>query len=138
MPFKGNKWDWSKGVSEEEILKEVRGTFGHVEVLENLKHSTSNNYQIAGHQGSFGIISTITNPFCSECNRLRLTADGKMKNCLFANTETDILRSYRKGKSIDQLILDTIQQKKYSRDGMELKMDADQYENNRSMISIGG
>ncbi|WP_436515190.1 GTP 3',8-cyclase MoaA [Ekhidna sp. To15] len=138
MPFKGNKWDWSKGVSEEEILAEAASKFGEIKTLKNPKHSTSNNFQVAGHQGSFGIISTITNPFCSDCNRLRLTADGKMKNCLFANSETDILGPHRKGEAIDQLILDAIKQKKYSRDGMDLKMDADQYENNRSMISIGG
>lgn len=138
MPFKGNKWDWSKGVSEEEIIAIAHSKFGDVETLKNPQHSTSNNFQIKGHQGSFGIISTITNPFCSDCNRIRLTADGKMKNCLFANSETDILGPHRNGEAIDQLILDTIQHKKYSRDGMDLKMEADQYENNRSMISIGG
>jgi len=138
MPFKGNKWDWSKGVSEDEILEAVKSKFGSFDNSPNPKHSTSNNYQIDGHKGNFGIISTITNPFCSDCNRIRLTADGKMKNCLFANSETDILGPYRNGDSIEQLILDTIQKKKYSRDGMELKMDADQYEKNRSMISIGG
>ena len=138
MPFKGNKWDWSKGVSEEEILITVRSKYGQVKQLENPKHSTSSNFQVEGHQGSFGIISTITNPFCADCNRIRLTADGKMKNCLFANTETDILGPHRNGEAIDQLILDTIQHKKFSRDGMDLKMDADHYEKNRSMISIGG
>lgn len=138
MPFKGNKWDWSKGVSEEEILNTVRSRYGEVITLPNPKHSTSNNFRVEGHKGSFGIISTITNPFCADCNRIRLTADGKMMNCLFASSETDILGPYRKGEAIDQLILDTIQHKKYSRDGMELKMDADQYEKNRSMISIGG
>lgn len=138
MPFKGNKWDWSKGVSEKEILEVVKAKFGSLETLKNPKHSTSNNYQIEGHEGSFGIISTITNPFCSDCNRIRLTADGKMKNCLFANSETDILSPFRNGEAIDQIIVDAIKQKKYSRDGMELKMDAEHYEKNRSMISIGG
>ncbi len=93
MPFKGNKWDWSKGVSEEEILNEAQRAFGKVDTLENPKHSTSNNYQVEGHKGTFGIISTITNPFCSDCNRIRLTADGKMKNCLFANSETDMVHT---------------------------------------------
>ncbi len=138
MPFKGNKWDWSKGVSEEEILETVRTNFGEVKTLSNPKHSTSNNFKVDGHQGSFGIISTITNPFCSDCNRIRLTADGKMKNCLFANSETDILGPFRKGEDIHPLILNAIKSKKYSRDGMDLKMDADHYEKNRSMISIGG
>jgi cyclic pyranopterin phosphate synthase len=138
MPFAGNKWDWSKGVSEEEILTQAKKQFGAVEELKNAKHSTSNNFQVKGHEGKFGIISTITNPFCSECNRIRLTADGKMKNCLFANSETDLLGPHRKGQSIEPIIIDSIKQKKYSRDGMDVKMDAEHYEKNRSMISIGG
>ncbi len=138
MPFKGNKWDWSKGVSQEEIRSTVGQKFGEVLPLDNPKHSTSVNFKVAGHQGTFGIVSTITNPFCSDCNRIRLTADGKMKNCLFANSETDLLTSFRAGNDIRDLILNSIQSKKYSRDGMELKMDSDHYENNRSMTSIGG
>ncbi len=138
MPFAGNKWDWSKGVSEEEILNLTKSKFGTIEALRNAKHSTSKNFKVSGHHGSFGIISTITNPFCSDCNRLRLTVDGKMKNCLFANSETDLLTPFRTGNDIEPLILSAIKKKKFSRDGMELKMNADQYEKNRSMISIGG
>ncbi|HCX23923.1 MAG: GTP 3',8-cyclase MoaA [Flammeovirgaceae bacterium] len=138
MPFKGNKWDWSKGISQETILKIVSEKYGEVIALNNPKHSTSQNFTIEGHKGSFGIISTITNPFCADCNRIRLTADGKMKNCLFANAETDLLTPYRNGENLEKLILETIQQKKYSRDGMDVKMDASQYENNRTMTSIGG
>jgi len=138
MPFKGNQWDWSKGVSQQEILDRAQKEFGSLEILENPKHSTSVNFKVKNALGNFGIISTITHPFCSECNRIRLTADGKMKNCLFANKEVDILTAYRKGEDIEKLILESIKQKKFSRDGMELKMDKKQYENNRSMISIGG
>jgi cyclic pyranopterin phosphate synthase len=138
MPFKGNKWDWSKGVSKEEILKTVGDKFGEIETLDNPKHSTSTNFRVKGHTGSFGIVSTITNPFCDECNRIRLTADGKMKNCLFATSETDLLTPFRNGEPIENIILEAIKSKKHSRDGMDVKMDADHYEQNRSMISIGG
>ena len=138
MPFKGNKWDWSKGVSKEEILKTVGDKFGEIETLDNPKHSTSTNFRVKGHKGSFGIVSTITNPFCDECNRIRLTADGKMKNCLFATSETDLLTPFRNGEQIESTILEAIKSKKHSRDGMDVKMDADHYEQNRSMISIGG
>jgi molybdenum cofactor biosynthesis protein A len=138
MPFKGNQWDWSKGVSKETIEQTVRSKFGEVERLQDPKHSTSANYRVKGHAGSFGIVSTITNPFCADCNRIRLTADGKMKNCLFATNETDLLNPYRKGGDIKGLILESIKTKKFSRDGMELKMEAKHYEKNRSMISIGG
>ncbi|UII26345.1 GTP 3',8-cyclase MoaA [Fulvivirga maritima] len=138
MPFKGNKWDWSKGVSKETILKTISNKFGEVEALDNPKHSTSVNYKVKGHAGSFGIVSTITHPFCSECNRIRLTADGKMKNCLFATSETDLLTPFRNGDELTPLILNSIQEKKFSRDGMDVKMDSEHYEKNRSMISIGG
>lgn len=138
MPFKGNEWDWSKGVSKQEILDTVEKKFGEIEVLENPKHSTSTNFKVVGHTGSFAIVSTITNPFCSECNRIRVTADGKMKNCLFANSETDLLSPMRAGEELSPIILNAIKSKKYSRDGMDVKMDAEHYEQNRSMISIGG
>ncbi len=138
MPFKGNKWDWSKGVSEQEILNIVSEKFGKIEELKNPKHSTSNNFKVEGHTGSFSIVSTITNPFCSECNRIRVTADGKMKNCLFANSETDLLTPLRNGEEMDNIIINAIKTKKYSRDGMDVKMDPEHYEKNRSMISIGG
>ncbi|MFW5759360.1 MAG: GTP 3',8-cyclase MoaA [Cyclobacteriaceae bacterium] len=138
MPFKGNRWDWSKGVSKEEILSKIRSGFGEIEPMQDPKHSTSANYQVKGHVGSFGIVSTITNPFCADCNRIRLTADGKMKNCLFAAAETDLLTPFRNGRDIKSLILQSIKTKKFSRDGMDLKMEETHYEKNRSMISIGG
>lgn len=138
MPFRGNKWDWEKGVSKQEILDTVSSRFGKVEKLEDPKHSTSANYKVKGFKGSFGIVSTITNPFCAGCNRIRLTADGKMKNCLFATAETDLLTPYREGESIDSIILEAIKEKKFSRDGMDEKMEAEHYEQNRSMIEIGG
>jgi len=138
MPFKGNKWDWSKGVSEKEILDTVSKRFGEVQELKNPKHSTSTNFTVNGHLGNFAVVSTITNPFCSECNRIRVTADGKMMNCLFANSETDLLTPLRNGEPMENIIINAIKTKKYSRDGMDVKMDAEHYEKNRSMISIGG
>ncbi len=138
MPFKGNKWDWSKGVGKQEILDIISGHFGDIEELKNPKHSTSSNFKVKGHTGSFAIVSTITNPFCADCNRIRVTADGKMMNCLFANSETDLLTPMRNGEEMNDLIINAIKTKKFSRDGMDVKMDADHYEQNRSMISIGG
>jgi len=137
MPFKGNQWDWSKGVSEEEILKEVSHHFGEPQKQQDPAHSTSSNYQVPGFQGSFGVVSTITKPFCEGCNRIRLTADGKMKNCLFATSETDLLTPHRAQADLKPLILEAIKGKKFSRDGMEV-MEQSHYEENRSMISIGG
>jgi len=138
MPFRGNKWDWEKGISREEILDTATSEFGEIQKLEDPKHSTSANYKVKGFEGSFGIVSTITQPFCAGCNRIRLTADGKMKNCLFATSETDLLTPYRNGEPIDEIVLSAIKEKKYSRDGMDVEMQKDHYEQNRSMIEIGG
>lgn len=138
MPFKGNQWDWDKGVSKETILETVSSEFGEPLKLDDGKHSTSANYKIDGFRGSFGIVSTITAPFCEGCNRIRLTADGKMKNCLFATSEIDLLTPFRNGESVEKLILSSIKEKKFSRDGMNVEMEKEHYEQNRSMISIGG
>lgn len=143
MPFAGNEWDRSKMVSQNEILSLVRNAFlaDEIQKLEDEKNFTSRNYKIKDFQGDFGIISSITNPFCDSCNRIRLTADGKIKNCLFSNSETDLLTAFRNGESITNLISESIQNKKKVRAGMvsvsEIN-DPTLHFDNRSMIAIGG
>ncbi|AWK06882.1 GTP 3',8-cyclase MoaA [Flavobacterium crocinum] len=143
MPFAGNEWDRSKMVSQKEILSLVETVFATDEIqkLEDEKNFTSRNYKINGFQGDFGIISSITNPFCDSCNRIRLTADGKIKNCLFSNSETDLLTAFRNGESIANLISESIQNKKKVRAGMATVEEIDDptlHFDNRSMIAIGG
>ncbi len=143
MPFAGNEWDRSKMVSQQEILSLVGNVFDEEEIqkLEEEKNFTSRNYKIKNFQGDFGIISSITNPFCDSCNRIRLTADGKIKNCLFSNSETDLLKAFRNGESITNLISESIQNKKKVRAGMVTMDEMDdpaKHFDNRSMIAIGG
>ncbi|OXB01661.1 cyclic pyranopterin phosphate synthase MoaA [Flavobacterium plurextorum] len=143
MPFAGNEWDRSKMVSQNEILSLVGNTFSsdQMQKLEDEKNFTSRNYKIKDFQGDFGIISSITNPFCDSCNRIRLTADGKIKNCLFSNSETDLLTPFRNGESIMNLIETSIQSKKKVRAGMvtiDEMNDPAKHFDNRSMIAIGG
>ena len=105
------------------------------------KNDTSRNFKLENSKGSFGIISSVTNPFCDTCNRIRLTADGKIKNCLFASSETDLLSEVRKGNSITQLIRDSIFTKKSARAGIpsfEEPAHVEAFFKNRSMITIGG
>jgi cyclic pyranopterin phosphate synthase len=130
-------------VSQKEILSLVENAFSADEIqkLENEKNFTSRNFKIKGFQGDFGIISSITNPFCDSCNRIRLTADGKIKNCLFSNSETDLLTAFRNGESIADLISESIQNKKKVRAGMvtiDEMDDPKKHFDNRSMIAIGG
>ncbi|WP_125720413.1 GTP 3',8-cyclase MoaA [Flavobacterium ustbae] len=143
MPFAGNEWDRSKMVSQNEILSQVSTLFSSEEIqkLEDEKNFTSRNYKIKDFQGDFGIISSITNPFCDSCNRIRLTANGKIKNCLFSNSETDLLTAFRNGESIEELISASIKNKKKVRAGMVSVSEMDDpalHFDNRSMIAIGG
>lgn len=143
MPFAGNQWDRSKMISENDILSELAKAFSADEILklEDEKNFTARTYKIKNFQGDFGIISSITNPFCDGCNRIRLTANGKIKNCLFSNSETDLLTPFRKGESITNLIGDAVKSKKKIRAGMVTIAEMDDpslHFDNRSMIAIGG
>ena len=140
MPFDGNRWIWDKVVSFKEILKKIENVFP-VEKLKDSFHSTAKSFRIPGFQGTFAVISTVTEPFCNNCNRIRLTADGKLRNCLFSKNETDILSAYRKEQDIRPLILTCIKQKKAERGGLVTfdSQDAGQiYAQGRCMTSIGG
>jgi molybdenum cofactor biosynthesis enzyme MoaA len=98
-------------------------------------------YEIEGHLGSVAFITTMTSHFCGDCNRLRLTAEGKMKNCLFGKDEVDLLSALRGNESIETLILESVQKKHQTLGGQLVsdfhKIDANAIEN-RSMIEIGG
>lgn len=133
MPFKGNKWSAGKVYSHDEIVENIGSKYNIFKIPDE-PNDTSKKYGINGHAGSIGIISTITKPFCGGCNRLRLTADGKLKNCLFSKGETDLLSAYRKGEEIKQLIISGLSEKEFERGG---QFESGKIEN-RSMVNIGG
>ncbi len=142
MPFDGNKWNMEKLVSLEDILKQV---YIHYDTssfmrLNDKPNDTAKNYQIKRYKGTFAVISSVTNPFCDSCNRIRLTANGQLKNCLFSTTESDLLTPLREGKSIATVIEKVVLSKKKTRNGMDTleKFKDPNSHNNRSMIAIGG
>ena len=143
MPFDGNEWNKNKLVSQAEIINRVTDYFGvkALQPLVNEQNFTARNFRIEGFKGSFGIISSVTNPFCDSCNRIRLTADGKLKNCLFSNEETNLLKAFREGEKLEDLIDSALNTKKAVRAGMtdfDQLTNPDLHSNNRSMIAIGG
>jgi GTP 3',8-cyclase len=140
MPFTGNKWTSNKVFSYHEILQLIQQQYNTIK-LQDEAHDTAKAFQVPGYAGTFSVISTMTAPFCGSCNRLRLTADGKLKNCLFSKEETDLLTPFRNGADIVPLIQDTIRNKAKELGGQlttnfeNLHTDAIK---NRSMITIGG
>ena len=141
MPFDGNNWNKEQTVSCQDILDRAKLHFGESEIykIEDGPNDTTRHYKVFGAKGTFGIISTVTNPFCDSCNRIRLTADGKIKNCLFSNDEVDLLSAHRNKESLSDLIQSSILAKKKGLGGMKdfSQQELDSYEN-RSMIAIGG
>jgi len=140
MPFSGNRWTSNKVFTLEEILAVVAEQYDFIS-LQAEKNDTAKKFMIPGHQGTFAVISTMSAHFCGDCNRIRLTADGKMKNCLFSKDEIDLLTPLRNGEAVLPLIHQSIATKaaqlggQFTQDYEQLQADIIQ---NRSMITIGG
>jgi len=140
MPFSGNRWTSNKLFTMQQILEVIGEKYSYIR-LEDEKHDTAKKYSIPGHVGTFAVISTMSANFCGDCNRMRLTADGKMKNCLFSKDETDLLTALRSGKEIVPLIQQSIRSKAKELGG-QFTTDFEHLHaediHNRSMITIGG
>ena len=140
MPFTGNRWTSNKVVTWQEMLHVIEKKYNFIS-LPGKANDTAKAYQVPGHAGSFAVISTMSAPFCSGCNRMRLTADGKMKNCLFSSNETDLLTALRNGEPVEPLIRPSIGEKAKELGGQFYSDFEHIYANdihNRSMITIGG
>lgn len=140
MPFEGNRWTSNKVFTLDEILSRIAEKYT-IEPLQAEKHDTAKKFMVPGHKGTFAVISTMSAHFCGDCNRMRLTADGKMKNCLFSKDEVDLLSALRSGKDVLPLIHQSIAAKapqlggQFTQDYQHLQADSI---HNRSMITIGG
>ncbi len=140
MPFQGNKWHGRKVFPMKAILSLIRSKYDFIK-LNDKKNDTTKKFKVINHQGTFSIISTMSEPFCKNCNRLRLTADGKLKNCLFSNDEVDLLTPFRKGENIRNLIENSVKMKKEKQGGLFFSKSSlieTLSTINRSMITIGG
>jgi len=140
MPFAGNRWTSNKVMTLKQMLHVIRQEYSFVP-LQGQKHDTDKKFMVPGHAGTFAIISPMSAPFCGDCNRMRLTADGRMKNCLFSTGETDLLTPLRRGEDIVSLIYQSLQEKAEKLGGQfqdPLRIIKAESIRNRNMISIGG
>lgn len=140
MPFSGNRWTSNKVFTMRQMLETIEAKYDVIR-LQDEKHDTAKGFQAWGHLGTFSVISTMSSNFCGDCNRMRLTADGKIKNCLFSKEETDLLAAFRNGEDVVPLIHQSIQSKAKELGG-QFTTDFEHLHvediNNRSMITIGG
>lgn len=137
MPFDGNKWNFKKMVSYAEMIDTIKSTFPDLQRMSDHANDTSKAYKVPGHEGQIGFITSMSEHFCGSCNRLRVTADGNLKVCLFGNAEVSLRDELRRGageEEIWQFIEEAVKRKKKQHAGMFnlSKMK------NRPMILIGG
>jgi cyclic pyranopterin phosphate synthase len=103
MPFGSEEmWSPEKFISTEEIKSIVEG-MGTLSPVKMRKSGPARYFRLENAIGVIGFISPISNHFCNECNRLRLTADGKLRPCLFSETEIDLKPALRGGASDDEI-----------------------------------
>uniref|UniRef100_A0A665V0S2 Molybdenum cofactor biosynthesis protein 1 n=1 Tax=Echeneis naucrates TaxID=173247 RepID=A0A665V0S2_ECHNA len=137
MPFDGNKWNFKKMVSYQEMLDCIRQQWPNLELLQSGHTDTAKIYKVQGFKGQLGFITSMSDHFCGSCNRLRITADGNLKVCLFGNSEVslrDVLRSGASEEELLQIIGAAVRRKKKQHAGM---FSISQMKN-RPMILIGG
>jgi cyclic pyranopterin phosphate synthase len=141
MPFNGvgqratdEVWDFNK------ILNEIKSVYPEIETLPNKKSSTSRSFKVPEAKGVFGIIPAYTRTICGDCNRIRLTSTGQLKNCLFDEGVFSIRDFIRDGASDDelkQLFIDLVSKK--PKDGFVAEANRKRNKNvSESMSSIGG
>jgi GTP 3',8-cyclase len=98
-----NGWSLEKTVTKKEILEIVHARFPVREVGREHGSAPAVDYEFLDGAGEIGIIGSVTEPFCSSCTRVRLTADGKLVTCLFAESGFDLKALIRSGASDDEI-----------------------------------
>lgn len=137
MPLDGDRsWDPSQVLTGAELRALVE-RIHPLEEIEREPSATARVFRFADGRGEIGFINPVSEPFCSDCNRLRLTADGKLRTCLFSLNETDLREPLRSGaddREIEAVIRGAVAAK-------ELRhriSESDFLQPERTMSAIGG
>ncbi|XP_045601451.1 molybdenum cofactor biosynthesis protein 1 isoform X2 [Procambarus clarkii] len=136
MPFDGNKWVNKMMVSYTEMLENISQVYPGIVKVSDKPNDTSKAYKVPGFVGQIGFITSMSENFCGTCNRLRMTADGNLKVCLFGAAEVslrDAMRSGCKDEDLLEVIGAAVGRKKRQHAGMENLAKL----KNRPMILIG-
>lgn len=135
MPF--NKEDAKSFISASEIQELLSRELGRMVKVENpLKNGPEQLYRFGEKGPTIGFITPVTNHFCNGCNRLRITADGKLKPCLLSSQEIDIRGALRQGAEDEQLM--AIFKQAIDKKPEKHRLDNFGVESMRGMSKIGG
>ncbi|MGH7828655.1 MAG: GTP 3',8-cyclase MoaA, partial [Candidatus Binatia bacterium] len=98
-----NNWTSAKLVAKKEILEKINARYPLREVGRDRGSAPAVEYRFVDGKGDIGIVASVTEPFCSSCNRARLTADGKLVTCLFSHTGHDLKKLLRTGSTDEEI-----------------------------------
>lgn len=136
MPFEGNDWSSNKVFGYREMVNRIEDRYT-LRRVDTEPSAVGKDFAIDGFAGQIGFVTSMTESFCSDCNRVRLTAEGGFKPCLFAGAEFDLKAPMRAGATDEEL--ETI-----IRDGLSRKWKEHPPMNqllqvgNKAMVAIGG
>jgi cyclic pyranopterin phosphate synthase len=137
MPFTGNRWDGSKFLSWQKMKSKIEEKYSLIEIESDRK--ISKDYFVDGANFKVGFISSISDHFCDSCNRLRITAAGQIKNCLFSAPSEFSLKSLLADESIsDKRIVDFINNSLQSKWMKHPGADELSQLHQNNMMSVGG
>ena len=138
MPLdSGRAWQKELVVSAKEILQRLQARFSLQAVKSENKSETAKRWAFADGHGEIGIIAPVSEPFCGNCNRLRLMADGKIRTCLFSANEHDLRGLLRDG-SDDEVIRNELQKVVWQKEDRHHIGEAEFVQPRRTMSCIGG
>jgi GTP 3',8-cyclase len=138
MPIGAEAWERDKVFFAHEILDLVAREVGAIEPANSDPTAPAADYRFRDGGELVGVIASVSRPFCHHCNRLRLTADGKLRNCLFALDETDVKGLLRTEKIDENAVAETIRRSVWAKwEGHEINT-AKFVKPNRTMHAIGG
>lgn len=103
MPFDGRDQNQLPPILAPEIRERIEAIAPLVPVSRQENDGPARRFRFEGASGEIGLITAVSRHFCSECNRLRLTADGRIRTCLLSNSTTDIKTPLRNGATDDEL-----------------------------------
>jgi cyclic pyranopterin phosphate synthase len=138
MPLdSGRAWLKELVVPGREILERLQSKLSLEPVAARNAAETARRWRFAGSEAEIGIIAPVTEPFCGHCNRIRLTADGRVRTCLFSLTEPDLRAELRRGAS-DGEIANWLKQVVWHKEERHHIGEEDFQQPERSMSCIGG
>ena len=132
-------WGRNMYIPGKEIIDKINAVYPLTPVTLNgeAKSDTAKRYRFSDNGNEVGVIPSVSDPFCENCNRVRLTADGKFRTCLFSLTETDLLTPLREGAS-DETIVELILEAVALKEAGHKINAADFIKPERNMSRIGG